>query len=73
MWTTHKHAGSDVQMGIFGIFSGFTGALLQAQKGNSSKQQMVDRTRASLTSASIVAAETDLQEQEKEKEKKEKQ
>lgn len=39
----HLHD-ADVNMGTFGVFTGFTGALLQAQKGNSSRQQMVDRT-----------------------------
>lgn len=39
---THK-GGEDLVMATFGVFTGFTGALLQAQKGNSSRQQMVDR------------------------------
>jgi len=40
---THYPGKSDLVMGTFGLFGGFTGALLQAQKGNSSRQQMVDR------------------------------
>jgi hypothetical protein len=44
-WTVYNQHGSDGQavMATFGIFGGFTGALLQAQKGNASRQQMMDR------------------------------
>lgn len=32
----------------FGVFTGFTGALLQSQKGNSSRQQMADRVETTI-------------------------
>ena len=33
---------------MFGVFTGFTASLLQAQKGNSSRQQMADRMETAL-------------------------
>lgn len=58
MWSQHAHASNEAQMAIFGIFSGFTGALLQAQKGNSSRQQMLDRTASVLPIVSSPTPET---------------
>lgn len=43
VWMANHMHGSDLTTAAGQIFSGFTGALLQAQKGNSSLQQMVDR------------------------------
>jgi hypothetical protein len=46
IWMANHMHGSDLTTAAGQIFSGFTGALLQAQKGNSSRQQMVDRAAA---------------------------
>lgn len=43
MWVYTHNGSKDLVMATFGVFTGFTGALLQAQKGNSSRQQMQDR------------------------------
>lgn len=40
---------STMNTATFGVFTGFTGALLQAQKGNSSRQQMIDRSSTVIT------------------------
>jgi len=48
-WVYQHDPRGTVMTAAFGVFTGFTGALLQAQKGNASKQQMEDRT------ASVVA------------------
>lgn len=43
IWVYRQNGSKDLVMAMFGVFTGFTGALLQAQKGNSSRQQMQDR------------------------------
>ena len=40
----------------FGVFTGFTGSLLQAQKGNASRQQMADRIETATSSQQVQAA-----------------
>lgn len=46
-WTV-KHNLPSMETPVFGVFTGFTGALLQAMKGNSSRQQMQDRIETSI-------------------------
>lgn len=48
IWVWSHKGGNDLVMATFGVFTGFTGALLQAQKGNSSRQQMQDRVETTL-------------------------
>jgi hypothetical protein len=45
-----------VNTATFGVFTGFTGSLLQAQKGNSSRQQMADRIETATSSQQVQAS-----------------
>jgi hypothetical protein len=47
-WVYTRDPEGMMMTAAFGVFTGFTGALLQAQKGNSSRQQMKDRVEAGI-------------------------
>jgi hypothetical protein len=47
-WVYSHDPRGTVMTAAFGVFTGFTGALLQAQKGNSSRQQMADRVETTV-------------------------
>lgn len=57
-WMVMRHE-TNMVTPTFGVFTGFTGALLQAQKGNSSRQQMVDRVEAAVP-GTVIAAQTQI-------------
>lgn len=47
VWVYNHSARAELVMATFGVFTGFTGALLQAQKGNPSRQQMTNNVETS--------------------------
>jgi len=53
IWMANHMKGSDLTTAAGQIFAGFTGALLQAHKGNTSKQQMIDRGQLPATPPQI--------------------
>lgn len=56
-WVVHERI-TDMITPTFGILTGFTGAFLQAQSGNSSRQQMADRIETASASQKVEAAKT---------------
>lgn len=61
IYVYNRNGSKDLVMATFGVFTGFTGALLQAQKGNSSRQQMQDRlqTAQPVTVANVETVNVD--------------